>query len=521
MSESACVHCANAIPQGARICANCGMPVSEVPLLQAEEAPPREAGPATQRPAPFPPVGQPTPSLPPTPEAQQNRVGRRWLTYPPLRGSRGSAKIIRPEWLRSWFTLPVVVIAGIVVTLAFLFVRGSVQADASDLLGLSKTLPGRESKEAQTVSEDVPTGTPSSSPPASPSDFLSSFLPPFLSASPAEPNEQSSQTALPASPSPLSTSGGAGACQQDTDADDFAQALDFSDAKSLADYLGLKGGKDKLAQVLRDCNGLEDLASSLGFSTPERLAAYLGLNDKRELVRSLRVSAELNKLAQSLGLDSSEELAKRLGVKKRKLMQDLRDSENSEELAQKLGLESPEKFAERLGVKKDELSTFFDSATTDEGKSATDNNTFTEGNDSKPSATDDDKSLAGEGNTATDESKSGANGRSMLTTDNDEPAAKETAVSETPSSTISTPLSPASSASPPPPPPPLAKGNEQSAPATDEPPPVTQDVPSPLTTNKPPSDTSSSPSTSEPLSSPSTSKTSTSEPSQELRTSGN
>jgi hypothetical protein len=189
----------------------------------------------------------------------------------------------------------------------------------------------------------------------------------------------------------LQNSGDSGNPDGGSGADDVAQALNFSDAKSLAEYLGLKGGKDELAQALKDSNDLQNLATSLGFSTPERLATYLGLDDKDELARSLRVPGELNKLAQSVGLASSEALAERLGVEKRKLVQGLQGSENSEELAQSLGLENSEEFAERLGVEKGELSTLVKSATTDKVKSTTDESNKPPTDESKKPPTDESK----------------------------------------------------------------------------------------------------------------------------------
>ena len=314
MSESSCAHCANEIPPEARICANCGMPVSEVTLPQEEqEALPREALVGTQTTAPSPPVEQPISFSPPTRQARQNRVRRGWPTYLTL---RGLAKRSRPDWLPSWLTPRVAVIAGLVITLALLFVDGSVRAGLSESLNLTKT-PQGESKEALPDPEDAPTAAPSDDPTAppspstspSPSGFLSSFLSPSpwvskLLSPLVSDGQKRPQTASPASPS--STGGEARACQQQIDADDFAQALDFTDAGSLAEYLDLKGGKDKLTQVLRECNDLEDLASSLGFSSSERFAQYLGLDDKRKLARSLQVSGELAKLAESVGLASSE-----------------------------------------------------------------------------------------------------------------------------------------------------------------------------------------------------------------------
>src|SRR5919112_3807704 len=190
MSKSACTHCANEIPQGARVCANCGVSVSEAALPQAEEAPPREVPADTQKSAPSPPVERPISFGLPTREAQQNRVRRGRPTYPTL---RGSAKKSRPGWLPSWFALPVAVIAGLIVTLGLFFVPGTVKAGVLDSLGLTKTLQGGESNEAQTTPEDVPTATrsnaptatPSPSPAPSPSDFLSAFLPSYLSFSPS------------------------------------------------------------------------------------------------------------------------------------------------------------------------------------------------------------------------------------------------------------------------------------------------------------------------------------------------
>src|SRR5215212_4632001 len=256
------------------------------------------------------------------------------------------AKISSPGGLPPWFSPSLAVVAGVAALLALLLVQGTVSASISKPLDLAKVLDSAVTKEllqpAAPQDDPLAPASPSTSasPLASPSSLISSLISPFLWPSPPASSS--------ASPSPSSTRGKAGACQQETDADDFAQALDFSDAKNLAKYLGLKGGKDELAQVLRDCNDLEDLASSLGFSSPERLAKYLGLEDKRELARSLRVSGELNKLAKSLGLDSSEKLAK------------------------------------RLGVDKGELSTLLNSATTDDGKATTE-----EGK----STTDEDKSV--------------------------------------------------------------------------------------------------------------------------------
>ena len=74
MSESSCVNCgAQIIPEGARSCDNCGMPVSgAAPPQEEEEAPRLEAPADAQTPAPSPPVEQPISFLPPTREAQQS-----------------------------------------------------------------------------------------------------------------------------------------------------------------------------------------------------------------------------------------------------------------------------------------------------------------------------------------------------------------------------------------------------------------------------------------------------------------
>src|SRR5215208_557880 len=87
MSESSCVNCgAQIIPEGARSCDNCGMPVSgAAPPQEEEEAPRLEAPADAQTPAPSPPVEQPISFLPPTREAQQNRVRRGWPTRLTLR----------------------------------------------------------------------------------------------------------------------------------------------------------------------------------------------------------------------------------------------------------------------------------------------------------------------------------------------------------------------------------------------------------------------------------------------------
>jgi hypothetical protein len=59
--------------------------------------------------------------------------------------------------------------------------------------------------------------------------------------------------------------------------------------------LGLEGGKDKLARLLRDCADLDDLASSLGFDNSEGLAAYSGLDDRRELASLLNSATDEGK----------------------------------------------------------------------------------------------------------------------------------------------------------------------------------------------------------------------------------
>jgi hypothetical protein len=154
MSESFCVHCANEIPRGARICANCGMPLLEATLPQEEEeALPQEALVGTQTTAPSPPVEQPISFYSATREARQSRVRRGWPTYLTL---RGLAKRSRPGWLPSWFTPPVAVIAGLVVTLALLFVDGSVRAGVLESLNLTNT-PQGESKETQPDPENAST----------------------------------------------------------------------------------------------------------------------------------------------------------------------------------------------------------------------------------------------------------------------------------------------------------------------------------------------------------------------------
>src|SRR5215208_1638332 len=258
------------------------------------------------------------------------------------------AKISSPGGLPPWFSPSLAVVAGVAALLALLLVQGTVSAGVSKPLDLVKYLDSAVTKEllqpAAPQDEPLAPASPSTSasPLASPSSLISSLISPFLSPSPPASSS--------ASPSPSSTRGKVGACQQETDADDFAQALDFSDAKNLAKYLGLKGGKDELARVLRDCNDLEDLASSLGFSSPERLAKYLGLDDKREL-------------AQSLGLDSSEKLAK------------------------------------RLGVDKGELSTLLNSATTDDGKATTEEGKSTTHDDR--SGTDNGKPVTNRGTSTT------------------------------------------------------------------------------------------------------------------------
>src|SRR5215210_2222650 len=196
-------------------------------------------------------------------------------------------KISWPGWLPSWFNTAVAVVVCVAVVLALFFVNGYVWADASKPLDLTKYIPAL-SKEAQTASEDDPTATASPSPSLAP--FLSPVLPPFLSSSPSvsespspsTSDAQSPQTGSSSSPSP-STARTEEACEPGTDADEFAESLNFSSAVELADYLGLEGGKDQLARLLRDCADLDDLASSLGFDTLEGLAAYLGLDDKRKL----------------------------------------------------------------------------------------------------------------------------------------------------------------------------------------------------------------------------------------------
>jgi hypothetical protein len=149
MSESSsCAHCANENPEGACVCANCGMPVSEAAPPQDDEALPREVPADMQTQAPSPPVGQPISLLPPTREAQQSRARRGWPTYLTLR------KFAKTK-LPSWFTLPVAVIASVVLTLALFSVYGSVQAGVFDPLAFTKPLQG-ESKEAQTAPADAP-----------------------------------------------------------------------------------------------------------------------------------------------------------------------------------------------------------------------------------------------------------------------------------------------------------------------------------------------------------------------------
>src|SRR5215208_831781 len=211
MSESSCAHCANEIPPEARICANCGMPVSEVTLPQEEqEARPREALVGTQTTAPSPPVEQPISFSPPTRQARQSRVRRGWPTYLTL---RGLAKRSWPDWLPSWFTPPVAVVASLIITLALLFVDGSVRAGLSESLNLTNT-PQGESKEALPDPEDAPTAAPSDDPTAppspstspSPSGFLSSFLSPSpwvskLLSPLVSDGQKRPQTASPASPS--------------------------------------------------------------------------------------------------------------------------------------------------------------------------------------------------------------------------------------------------------------------------------------------------------------------------------
>jgi hypothetical protein len=179
MSEGSCAHCGDENAEGAPVCANCGIPISEAARPKDDEALPEETPADTQTQAPSPPVGQPFSFLPPTREAQQNRVRRGWPTYLTL---RKFAKTTWADWLPSWFTLPVAVIASVVLTLALFFVYGSVRAGVFDLSAVRKPLQG-ESKEAQTAPEGAPTATPSPSTSTSASDVLSSFLPPFLSSS--------------------------------------------------------------------------------------------------------------------------------------------------------------------------------------------------------------------------------------------------------------------------------------------------------------------------------------------------
>ena len=541
MSEAFCAHCANQNPKVARVCTNCGMPILDAAPTQDKVTLPRVFPNDTQTRAPSPPVGQPISSLPPTTDVRQNRARQGW---PKRLTLREFAKTTRPDWLPSWFTLPAAVVAGVVLTLALFFVQDSVRAGVFDSLAFTKA-PQGESKEvqtalgeAQTAPKDTPTTIPSSSPLTPLSDILTSFLPPFSLSSPSvsEPlsptasDAQSPQTASSASPAVSSTGGEGEACQQEPDADDFAQALDFSDGESLAEYLGLEGGKDKLAQVLKDCNDLEDLASSLGFTNPESLAGYLGLDDERELERSLRASSELSRLSESLGLNTTDELAERLGVDKRKLVRGLRDSENSEELSESLGFDDTEELAERLGVGKGELSTLLDSATTDGGKGGT---------TTTPTGA---KFTTDEAKSASDNGKSGANGDMSTTNDDIESAAndggstaKEPAgANEAPASTVSsaTPTalpkastpSPASATQDPPPateeassppsndppselpaptaspsPPPKTSAPSP-APAAQDPPAATEEASSP-TSNDPPDESPSSPSTSETLTS--------------------
>jgi preprotein translocase subunit SecE len=206
------------------------------------------------------------------------------------------AKISWPGWLPSWVNTAVAVGVCVAVVLALFFVEGSVWADASKPLDLTKYIPAL-SKEAQTASEDDPTATASPSP--SPAPFLSPVLPPFLSPSPlvsespspSTSDAQSPQTASSSSPSP-STARTEEACEPGTDADEFAESLNFSSAVELANYLGLEGGKDQLARLLRDCADLDDLASSLGFDNSEGLVAYLGLDDRRKLASLLNSATD-------------------------------------------------------------------------------------------------------------------------------------------------------------------------------------------------------------------------------------
>src|SRR4028119_1747882 len=203
-------------------------------------------------------------------------------------------------------------------------------------------------------------------------------------------------------------------------ADEFAVALGFDSAEELADYLGLEGGEDELAQVIQDSDNpnrlaqalnfntldeLKELAESegydedefaqlmqdysdnpeglaepLGFASPNELARYLGLEGgRRDLAQLLRDSndedsdklgelAELNELAESLGYDNLRELAEALGLENRaQLVRVFQDADTPNELADALGYGSAQELAEELGVDRSELRTLLDSAKSDDG----------------------------------------------------------------------------------------------------------------------------------------------------------
>src|SRR5215208_1740582 len=133
------------------------------------------------------------------------------------------AKISSPGGLPPWFSPSLAVVAGVAALLALLLVQGTVSAGVSKPLDLVKYLDSAVTKELlqPAAPQDDPLAPASPSTSASPLALISSLISPFLSPSPPASSS--------ASPSPSSTRGKAGACQQETGADDFAQALDFSD----------------------------------------------------------------------------------------------------------------------------------------------------------------------------------------------------------------------------------------------------------------------------------------------------
>jgi transcriptional regulator with XRE-family HTH domain len=238
-------------------------------------------------------------------------------------------------------------------------------------------------------------------------------------------------------------------------ADEFAVALGFDSAEELADYLGLEGGEDELAQVIQDSDNpnrlaqalnfntldeLKELAESegydedefaqlmqdysdnpeglaepLGFASPNELARYLGLEGgRRDLAQLLRDSndedsdklgelAELNELAESLGYDNLRELAEALGLENRaQLVRVFQDADTPNELADALGYGSAQELAEELGVDRSELRTLLDSAKSDDGDEGSANNSDDDGSGSGSSSDD-----GGSGSSSNDEESAG------------------------------------------------------------------------------------------------------------------